>query len=121
VSARRWLPPVAWAALILLLTSIPGPDLPQVGVHGTDKVAHLTMYGIFAWLFARSVLRGNRLVRGVVMVVLTVSLFGAADEWHQQYIPGRSMELFDWMSDTLGAALGASAAAVVLRRREERA
>jgi len=116
VSARRWVPPLVWAAFILVLTSIPGADLPQVAVRHADKFVHLGMYGVFGWLLARSLFRGERARRAVVMAVLGVSLFGAADEWHQQFIPGRSMELFDWVADTTGALAGASAAAVVLRR-----
>ncbi|HEU4640984.1 MAG TPA: VanZ family protein [Gemmatimonadaceae bacterium] len=117
MTSRRWVPPVVWAAFILILTSLPGADLPRVGVPDADKLVHFTMYGIFAWLSTRSFARPGRLARVVVLVVLGVSLFGAMDEWHQQFIPGRSMELLDWMADTLGALAGASVALTALRRR----
>jgi VanZ family protein len=39
-------------------------------------------------------------------VVLGVSLLGAVDEWHQSFIPGRSMSLPDWVADTAGATVG---------------
>ena len=50
-------------------------------------------------------------------IVATVSAFGWADEWHQQFIPGRSREAADWAADTAGAALGVATLAL-LRRRE---
>jgi len=39
------------------------------------------------------------------LAVLTVSAFGVTDEWHQSFVPGRDCDVFDWLSDTLGAAL----------------
>jgi Predicted integral membrane protein len=120
VNVRRWRPPAIWAAFILLLTSVPGAAIPHVGFRLTDKVAHTTMYAIFAWLAARSMLRSGKPARYILLVVVGIAIFGAADEWHQQFIPGRSMELLDWIADTTGATLGAVTAMMVsLRERRE--
>ena len=35
------------------------------------------------------------------------SLFGASDEFHQSFVPGRDTDVFDWVADTLGATAGA--------------
>ena len=119
MSVRQWRPPLLWAAFILVVTSIPGADLPRVDFHASDKLVHATMYGIFAWLASRSLLRTGRPMRFVIMlVVVGIAAFGALDEWHQQFIPGRSMELFDWMADTSGAIIGAFTAVMALRVRE---
>jgi VanZ family protein len=122
VSVRQWGPPVFWAAFILLLTSIPGSDLPHVGFmsfHASDKLVHCTMYGIFAWLATRSLVRAGRpLIQSVVLVMLGIALFGALDEWHQQFIPGRSMDVLDWLADLSGATIGTLLAAVAPRVRE---
>ncbi|MBI3568990.1 MAG: VanZ family protein [Gemmatimonadetes bacterium] len=85
------------------------------------------MYGVFGALITRSVgsdgWRSRVFARGL-MVVAAISCFGALDEWHQQFIPGRSMELGDWIADTTGALLGflfsTFMAGVVLRRRDSR-
>jgi VanZ family protein len=102
---------------------LPGADLPHVGFRSADKLVHFTMYGVFGWLAARAFFRPGRAVWIALAVVLAVSLFGAADEWHQQFIPGRSMEFFDWMSDTVGATLGATIGVLTAARarRERRA
>lgn len=121
MSARRWAPPAVWAALILLLTSIPGADLPRLDVHLADKMVHSLMYAVFAWLSVRAMLRTGQPWWIALLVLVGVSLFGAVDEWHQQFIPGRSMELLDWIADTLGAAVGAGAATILPMRRERRA
>lgn len=122
MSARQWWPPALWAAFILLLTSVPGSDLPHLSFlsfHSIDKVVHGTMYGIFAWLATRSLVRAGRPVgQAILIVVLGIAIFGAVDEWHQQFIPGRSMDMFDWMADVSGAIIGTSAAVMALRVRE---
>jgi VanZ family protein len=124
VSVRQWGPPVLWAAFILLLTSIPGSDIPHVGFlsfRGSDKLVHATMYAIFALLATHSLLRAGRPLRQVVvMVMLGIALFAAMDEWHQQFIPGRSMDLFDWLADLSGATIGILAGAMAPRVRERR-
>jgi VanZ family protein len=44
------------------------------------------------------------------------SAFGASDEFHQAFVPGRTADVADWMADTLGAAIGALVATFALRR-----
>lgn len=114
MSARRWVPPLVWAGAVLVATSIPNPQLPA-GVDQLDKVAHFAMYGVLAWLLARALTRGRAAARAIVVTLLAVAAFGAADEWHQQFIPGRSSDVADWMADVSGATFGAALAA--LRRR----
>ena len=38
--------------------------------------------------------------------MIIVTFYGMLDEFHQSFIPGRSMEFFDWLADFLGAAAG---------------
>jgi VanZ family protein len=117
VSSARWLPPLLWAALILILTSIPGSRLPDPPFRNFDKVVHLTIYGVLGWLTARALANGSRIPAAALAAVALISCFGALDEWHQQFIPRRSMELLDWASDTTGAAIGATLAVASARRR----
>jgi VanZ family protein len=107
VSSRRWLPPLLWAAFILILTSIPGSHIPVPPFRYFDKVVHLAIYGVLGWLTARAWTNGSRASAAALAAIIVVSCFGAFDEWHQQFIPQRSMELLDWAADTTGAALGA--------------
>lgn len=116
---RRWLPPMLWAAFTLVLTSIPGADLPSAPVTGIDKAVHLALYGTLGFLSARTVAHASRPVRAGAVIVLAIALFAAGDELHQRFIPGRSMELLDWMADTLGAAAGATIALLIARRAEQ--
>lgn len=104
-AAVRWTPPILWLAIILVGTSWPSinvgaSDLPL------DKIAHFTAYTILAALSLRATLT-PRDFSTVLLVVLSVALLGAVDEWHQSFIPGRSMEFLDWIADSVGALSGA--------------
>ena len=111
LTARRWLPPLLWAGVIVLATSMPSEVVPRQ-VSTFDKAAHFTMYAVLGWLLTRhATLPAGRWV-APALAVIVASGFGAIDEWHQQYIPGRSTEYADWQADTLGAASGALAFAI---------
>ncbi len=106
-AAARWTPPALWVALILVGTSWPGISVGPDDM-GFDKVAHLTAYGILSGLVLRATRTPFRWST-LAWVVIGISLFGAVDEWHQSFIPRRSMSLLDWVADTSGALLGALA------------
>ena len=77
------------------------------------------MYAGLGFLLARSLLDTNRALGAVLITIVAVLAIAAADEWHQQFIPGRSMDVADWRADAAGAILGAGAAAASLRARRD--
>lgn len=91
-------------ALVLVGTSWPSIKLGPDGLP-LDKLAHFTAYGVLAALSLRATLTPRRLAT-VLVVLVCVSVLGAVDEWHQRFIPGRSMSFADWIADTAGATLG---------------
>ena len=114
---QRFGPPLGWASLILIATSIPIPaPLASAPPVGADKFVHLTMYGVLAWLTARAF--GVPTVRGGVTAVAVVAAFASLDEWHQRFIPGRMSEGADLVADVVGGALGVLAFQAAHRRRE---
>jgi len=111
LSLRRWAFVMAVAGLIVVASSrgaVAGPPIDHF-----DKVVHFSVYGLLGTLVVRAL--GHR--RWVLAVVI-VSLFGASDEWHQSFVPGRAMEFGDWVADTLGAAVAAFGYARWSRYRE---
>ena len=116
MTVRRWLPFVCWALLVVVLTSIPNPDVPAIP--GGDKAAHAMMYGILAALAAYALHGVRRSTLANVLVLLGIATFAALDEWHQAFIPGRSADVADWMADVAGAALAFLFSLAALRRRE---
>jgi len=105
-----------WLTLLITLTSIPNPDFGE-GFPGMDKVAHFGFYGVAGFLSALWRRESGRGTKGsAVFAVVLVAFLGAADEIHQRWIPGRSMDLLDWVADIAGGVAGAlsSSAAVSL-------
>lgn len=82
-----------------------------------DKLLHFSIYTVFSFLLTRQLSDMTARWRAAIIAVALAMVFGALDEWHQRFIPGRSTEFADWQADSLGAAAGALAGAVVLRRR----
>ena len=97
---RRWFWPLAVAALIFFASSrehVATPGLTRID----DKFGHFAVYGLLGTLACR-------LGSGwpaAAWALVAVSAYGASDEWHQSFVPGRQSELQDWIADTAGAAL----------------
>ena len=110
MSARRWLPPALWAALILVLTSIPSPPESPGGLPHLDKVVHVLLYAGQGWLVARA-LRSRR-PRTLAIALGIIAAFAAFDEWHQSFLT-RQPDVLDWIADTVGASIGVALASRV--------
>lgn len=107
MNARRWLPPALWAAVILVLTSIPAPPEAPAGIPHLDKAVHVLLYAGQGWLVARA-LRTRR-PRTLLAALLGIAAFGALDEWHQAFF-ARDPDMLDWIADVLGGSIGIAAA-----------
>ena len=118
---RRWVPSLLWTVVIFTLTSIPDPDAGGIQIGGLDKAIHASLYAVLAVLSARGARAwqpGDRVPRWpvVLRILGAIVLVAAVDEWHQQFIPGRSPELLDWLADAVGTVGGLAAFALTRRR-----
>jgi VanZ family protein len=96
-------------ALIFALSSIPQADLPEAPIPNIDKIAHLIEYAILGALFIRAFRRSQlkaALKNLVVITILLSAAYAATDEIHQHFVPGRKMDIGDWIFDCLGSSLG---------------
>ena len=107
-----WLPSIACMAALWLLSSLPQVPGPELFPH-QDKVQHLVAYAVLAALFMHALRRtrprGAARTLWLVATVLTAA-YGAIDEWHQSFVPGRDATLGDLLADAAGGALGAALA-----------
>lgn len=119
-AARDWIWVAAWAALILLATTIPLPDTPDTGGFPADKLVHGGLYGGLGWLLGRALRRAGRWgVAGIAAALAGGLGFAALDELHQHWIPTRAPSLGDWVADAVGLTLGVAAVALAASRRAE--
>src|SRR5712691_3684752 len=105
--AARLIALLSWMVLITYWSGqgtlpIDQPNVANV-FHGLQhRIAHLIAFGLLG-LLARWAFDG--LPRASLLAVLLVSVFGATDEWHQSFTPGRRAAIDDWAVDTASAAL----------------
>jgi VanZ family protein len=100
---------------------VPGSDLPQASLFPeADKVVHFGLYAVLGLLSARAARNsGAPNASTFVRVTLAIAAFAALDEIHQQFIPGREMDVLDWMADLAGAIVGILLFQMARRRREQ--
>lgn len=98
--AGRWVPVIAWAAVIFAFSSV--PDL-GTGLEGWDlvlrKVAHAGEYALLGALLVRATGRA-----GLAFALGT--LYAVTDELHQTLVPGRLGSPLDVAIDAAGVAVG---------------
>jgi len=102
----RAMPLLLWCLLIYFLSSRQSVPVSYLFEH-EDKLFHACGYAVMGGLFWFWV-RGypNVQARAAAAAgLLFCSLYGASDEWHQSFVPGRDVAAGDWLADTLGAAL----------------
>jgi VanZ family protein len=100
----------AYMAAIFFASDGPGPALPPV--EHADKVLHAAEYGglagLAAWALARGRLR-TITARMALTAWAVAAVYGASDELHQYFVPGRQSDWRDLAADAIGAAAVAGA------------
>lgn len=105
-SKYRMVPAGLWLCLIWTLSSLPAKEIPVVSILGFDKVEHIGIYCILMILVAYG-LKGKSLPMGSKALIFSLFILSAAaDEYHQTYIPGRSVSVYDLMANSIGITLG---------------
>jgi VanZ family protein len=103
-----WSSVILYCVFIFLLSSQPDLTLPNIGPH-SDKFAHLFLYAGLGGLGARAWRReqpGWPFLAVVVFASTLAAAYGASDELHQAYVPGRCSDWRDWLADICGGTFG---------------
>jgi VanZ family protein len=95
-----WLPVVAWAAVIFVVSSIPSLN-SGLGTLDTvlRKAAHMCEYALLAALLLRA-------LEDELLAFFGALLYAATDELHQTFVRGRHGTPRDLIYDATGALLG---------------
>ena len=114
LSINKFLPGIAWFFIVLVLTCLPGDNLPKVDNWFNklylDKLVHAGIFAILAILFMYPVSKtGITIVQKrnyFIKIALASAIWGLTTELIQKYfIPGRSFDWFDWIFDGAGVFL----------------
>ena len=109
------LPPLAWMALIFVLSGQPSDEVDRAWWDVVlRKLAHVTEYAVLTTLWWRA-LEGLRVARPLLGAVAIALLYAATDEFHQTFVDGRQGTPVDVLIDSIGMAI--AAAAIYARRR----
>ena len=89
----------------------PGKDFPELGswteLIKLDKLIHIAVFAMMVYLFSRPIsIREISIVEKrqiLLKIAVACSVWGLTIEFIQHFfIPGRSMDLYDFVADTLG-------------------
>ncbi|HBP63119.1 MAG TPA: VanZ family protein [Desulfosporosinus sp.] len=118
MSSRKfwWSLVISWCILIFMLTALPAFTATHTGVvleHATQmpvtqvgsanlilrKCTHVTLFGILAVLLYKAT------GLNIQLAWIMATLYGASDEIHQLFVPGRGSAMQDVAFDSFGAFL----------------
>ena len=118
-----WGPALAQMIAIFVLSSVPGPRIPDLPAGLSSYAGHFIGYGLLGALtmrgFARAKWQGLNLSAGWRAVVFA-SLYGITDEVHQSFVPYRAPSMEDWIADVGGAIAGVAIVLLTARLRSQR-
>ena len=104
----RWIFALGFLAGIHLQTAAGGLTPSSPLPVGVDKIAHLCQFGLLAWLLWRpwrETYPHWAEGRTAVFVFALTALIGAADEFHQLYLPHRNAAWGDLAADIGGGGV----------------
>jgi VanZ family protein len=102
------IPVIGISIAIVLLSNQATFELPVWKIIGFDKLAHLGAFFAYGLCvqFAYSGLSNTPLKKNIILYTILISaLFGASDEIHQYFVPGRTADIIDFIADVTGASL----------------
>lgn len=96
---------ILYCAFIYWLPDQPSLPAPVLFMH-QDKVMHTGAYFILSFFTVRAFRHlSTSLSTLMISSLIFISLYGASDEWHQSFVPGRMSDTLDWLADTLGGII----------------
>ena len=117
---QRWLPALAWMALIFIVSSRPQPPGPADPALDFiwKKSVHVMSYALLAALIRRAIAASPQATQWAFVLTL---LYAIGDEFHQSFVPGRTARATDVLIDMVGATISLGALRFRHRSIEETA
>ncbi|MBI5021080.1 MAG: VanZ family protein [Ignavibacteriales bacterium] len=120
---RYQFPAIAWALLIFIGSSIPSKYFPSSRIFTYDKLIHIFLFFVLGVFVYRALTpyqnRHDINWRRLIITVMIVVGYGILDELYQGTVPGRSLDFYDGIADTIGGIL-AALLVIFLAKRNKR-
>ena len=111
-----------WATVIMVVSVIPGADLPSLSIWEPDKVMHAFVYAVLTFLtfqfFNKSFSSLNSLNKKAFISVTVCILYGFIIELIQLILPTRSFDFLDELANTIGCLLSLTGILVFSSKRK---
>jgi len=111
-----------WQLLMIFIfiqSSISNIKIPDFDFNLFDKIIHFLIYGILAFLMARSfrIIKNKKLNDCYIMFSTVICiLYGASDEFHQSLVQGRFASIYDWLADVIGVIFGVTIYFLIIKK-----
>ncbi len=104
-----YIPLIVYWITLFILTTIPADNVPRL-FENQDKYEHFIAYCGLAILLSLTLYfqRSSILIssKAFLFALLFILAYGAVDELHQLFVPGRYCDFYDWLADSSGGILG---------------
>jgi len=103
-----WLPVILWSLVIFWFSSRTFPVSSEMYWKDfmVKKTAHLIEYAVLSILYFRAFKEsGLERKNAAIVAIILCFVYGASDEIHQSFIPGREPRVRDTLIDAFGAGL----------------
>ena len=105
ITVLKWLPALFIISCSFYLSSLPKIE-KMPSFWNADKLVHCICFAGLAFWVEFAVFSKEKITFSIIFAILFVCVYGIIDEIHQSFTPGRSASVFDWIADSLGAAIG---------------
>ncbi len=119
-SFRRYAPYLAalWALIILVVSVIPGEDLPSLSIWEPDKVMHAFVYGVLTALIYITRPQNAVFIKKLIFqAILLCILYGFFIELIQLVLPTRKFDILDALANTVGCFIAGGIILLISRKR----
>ncbi len=111
---NSFIPGIMWWIFVLVLMFTPGKDFPSLGswteLISLDKIIHVSFFALMVYLFCRPLypkaINPAYKQQLFLKIAVACATWGLSIEFIQHFwIPGRSMDMFDFVADSFGCLL----------------
>jgi len=111
---------IAFAVEIFLVSSIPGSKTTDIHSPLIPIIYHFTVFFLLNFFLFFSIKGKNKISSSYIIAALILSLiYSISDEFHQSFVPMRSPDLNDILTDSIGLSISVLLAAFISKKSNQ--